>query len=134
MRTRHGGVALVILALVPALASAQRIVRAADAWVSPAADGASAFVTIENGTMYEVYLIAAEADIAETVELRQTSNGSSSVVKELPIAAFDRLAMSSAGTHLKLKGLKRPLAAGDAVALTLTLDNGERLRVSAIVK
>lgn len=128
------GLALVVVALVPALASAQRVVKAADAWVSPAADDASAFVTIENGTMYEVYLTGAQADIASVVELRQTSKGASSVVKEVLIPAFDRLAMSQTGTHLKLKGLKRPLAPGDAVGLTLILDNGDRLTVSAIVK
>ena len=126
--------ALVVLILIPVLASAQRSIRAVDAWASPAGDDALAYVAIENGTMYDVYLTGAEAEIAQTVELRQTSKGTTSVVKEVLIPAFERLAMASEGTHLKLNGMKRPVKTGDTIPLALTLDNGDRLNVSAVVK
>jgi copper(I)-binding protein len=127
--------AIALLMAVAHPAAAQRTIRVSDAWVTPAPAGDTlAYAVIENGTMYDVYLTAAETDAAESVELRQATDGSSGVVKEVPIPAFDRLAMTGTGTHLKLKGLKRALRAGDMVPLALVLDNGDRLSVTAMVK
>jgi copper(I)-binding protein len=134
MPVRHGVLILTVIILVPLLPSAQRIVKATDAWVTATADGASAYVVIENGTMYDVFLTRVESEAAETVELRQTANGVSSVVEEIAIPAFNQLAMTGDGAHLKLKGLKRALKAGDTVPLALTLDNGDVLSVSAVTK
>ena len=115
--------------------AAQPGVKAADAWVA-AADGpeTAAYVTVQNGTMYDVYLTGAETAVAQAVELMQTANGKAGAVKEVSIPAFDRVAMAADAVILRLKGLKKPLQAGDRVALVLGLDNGDRLNVEATVK
>jgi copper(I)-binding protein len=62
------------------------------------------------------------------------TNGKTAGVKEVLIAAFDRLEMSADGTFLRLSQLKRPLKSGDTITLTLTTDGGERLSAAAVVK
>lgn len=116
--------------------AAQRTVRAADASVVAAAQGGEtvAYAVIENGTMYDVYLAGAMTDAAQTVELVRITNDKPVTVKDVPIPAFDRLAMAPDGVHLRLKGLTRGLKAGDKVALALTLDNGDTLTIDATVK
>ena len=42
--------------------------------------------------------------------------------------------MDTEGVHLLLKGLKKPLAAGDKVRLTVVTEDGAELSVEATVK
>jgi copper(I)-binding protein len=72
--------------------------------------------------------------VAAGVEMIQMKDGKPTPAKEVLIAAFDRLDMSPDSTYLALKGLKKPLAAGDTVSLVLTTDGGERLAVTGTVK
>ena len=130
--------ALLLLLFSATTVAAQRTVRATDAWVAAPAAGATetaAFATVDNSTMYEVYIVGAQSDAADVVELRQTdAAGKTSVVKEAPVPAFDRLEMSAKGVHLRLASLKKPLRAGDTVALALLTDGGQALEVAAVVK
>ena len=129
--------ALLIILLIPgaAITAAQRTVKASDARIAAAAGPETvAYIVVENGTMYDIYLTSVETDAAQAVELLQTTNGKPSVVKEIPIPAFDRLAMTAEGVHLKFTGLKKPLKPGDRVALIIGIDNGDRLTVDATVK
>ena len=130
--------ALLLLLFPAATVAAQRTVRATDGWVATPAAGATeatAFATVDNGTMYEVYIVGAQSDAADVVELRQTdAAGKTSVVKEAPVPAFDRLEMSAKGVHLRLTSLKKPLKAGDRVALALLTDGGQELQLEAVVK
>ena len=120
---------------LPGVAAGQRTVKLSDAWVSAAVKGDTlAYLVVENGTMYDVYITGAETDDAEAVELIQTAGGKSRVAKEVAVAAFDRLAMSPDGIHLRVKGLRRSLGPGDTVALILTLDSGDRVTATATVK
>ena len=133
------GVAFACVALSQAtVGAAQRTVRATTAWVAvPEAGGREtmAFAVVDNGTMYDVYVVSAESDVAGNVELRQGKKaGPSEALSEAPVPAFGQLEMSPVGVHVLLKDLKRPLKPGDVVALVLTLDSGDRLTVSAPVK
>jgi periplasmic copper chaperone A len=116
-------------------AAAQRTVRASDAWIS-ASDSrtVTAFVLVENGTMYDVYLTGVETEVAGAVELLQATEGKTAVVKEVAIPAFDRLEMSPGSTYLRFRELKKPLKAGETHTLILQTDTGERLEVAAVVK
>ena len=126
---------LVLFTAAPLAASEQRTLKVTDAWVTVSASGDTmAFAVVENGTMYEVYLTGAESEVAEAVELLQAANGKSALVKEVAVGAFDRLAMTAESVHLRLKGVKKPVTAGDTVPLTLSFDNGDRLSVEATVK
>ncbi len=117
----------------------QPTVRASGAWIqapAPGATDARAFVVVDNGTMYDIYIVGAETDVAGTVELRHTPKSSvtPAAIKEVPVAAYGRLEMSPYAVHLHLGALKRPLAAGDVVTLVIYTDIGEQLTVSASVK
>lgn len=127
--------AFVLISMMQPLAAGQRVVRATGGWVEAGASGdARAFATIENGTMYDVYLVGAESEAAGAIELMQSASGKTAVVKEVPIAAFESLEMSPEATFLQLSGLKRALKPGETITIVLRTDTGERLSVTATVK
>jgi copper(I)-binding protein len=110
------------------------------AWVRQPAPGQTwtpAFVAIDNPTMYELWIVSAATDAAAAVELREARKddpAQSAAVKELGVPAYGKLEMTAAGAQLLLVGLKRPLAAGDRVTLTLKTDSGGTLSVDAVVR
>jgi copper(I)-binding protein len=113
-------------------------VTAARGWVrlSPAGQAtALAGAVVENTSAYVVYVTAAETDVASRIELRDASkpDPKSQAVKFIPIPAFGSLTMDAKGAHLVLSGLKRPLKAGESVALTLRTDQNLRIPVAATV-
>lgn len=122
------------------LAAQQKSVSAAGGWVKlPAASetATAAFVVVENPTMYDVYLVSATTDAAGEVQFRdagKTTGGAPAVVKEITAPAYDRVELTPAGLHLWLTQLKRPLKAGDTVAISLTTDGGVKLEVTAEVR
>ena len=112
--------------------------RASQAWIQApgASTEATAFVTLDNGTMYDVYIVGAETEAAAVIELRDTPQGASApaAVKEVSVPAYGRLEMSRESVHLRLASMAKPLRAGDEVTLVLYTDGGERLTVAATVK
>lgn len=138
-RLFHLAVAVAVLSLAPPPAFAQRAVKASTGWVQAPAAGsteATAFVTVENGTMYDVYLVGAESEAAAKVVIQHASSngGAATVMAEAPVPAFSSLEMFAGGVHLVLHDLKRPLTPGDTVPLVVVTDQGERLTVAATVK
>ena len=134
-------IAGVLVAAVMVVAAAQpRRVTASDSRVKLPAAGetqAMAFVTIENPTMYEIYVVSATAGAAGKVELRdggQSGDARGKPVEFISVPAYGRVDMGPGGPHLMLLDLKRPLAEGDKVALALATDNAGTLEVSAIVQ
>ena len=128
------------LAIGRAVAGQEKRLNATEAWVklpSPGETQAMAFATVENPTSYAVYVVSAKADVAGKVELRDASLSGDARLKPVEFVtapAYDSLYMGPTGAHLMLLDLKRPLEAGDAVAITLTTDSGATLQVRAIVK
>ena len=117
----------------------QPTVRASAAWIQVPPAGSTettALVTIDNGTMYDIYVVGAATDAAATTELRETPRGAAApeVVKEVLVPAYGRLEMSLEAVHLHLSALQRPLAPGDTLNLVVYTDGGEQLAVSATVK
>jgi periplasmic copper chaperone A len=116
---------------------AQRSVRISKAWVTLPAGAAApalAFAVVENGTMYDVYLVRAESDASGTLTLQETAGGKTGVVKEVMVPAFGQLEMSPTGVHLLLSTVKRPLKSGETIPLTLYLDDGTAITAEAVVK
>ena len=128
---------ILLAPLASVLSATQPTVRISTARVEPAngAD-ARAYLVVENGTMYEVYLVAASSEAAAKVELMRAAPDKSAPAPaaEIAVPAFDRLEMSPDGTFLQLTGLKQPLKSGDSVTIALTTDAGETLTAAAIVK
>jgi copper(I)-binding protein len=117
----------------PAL-QGQPAVKVTAAWATASAsDTASAFATVDNGTMYDIYLVGAASEAAGSVELVRMTDGKPVGVKEVAVAAFDRLEMSPDGTFVRLTNLKRAFKSGDHITITLETDSTP-LTVDAVVK
>jgi len=131
--------AMAAFAVAAAAAQAPRV-AASEAHVTPPSPGetqTTAFVVIENPTMYGIYVTSAAADAAGKVELRDGSQSGDARLKPvefITVPAYDRVDMGPGGPHLMLLDLKRPLKEGDKVALTLSTDNAGTLQVSAVVR
>ena len=121
-------------------AAAQGRISASDGKVKLPAAGetqAMAFVTVENPTMYAIYVTSAASDAAGKVELRDAGQDGAARLKAvefITVPAYGRVDMGANGVHLLLRDLKRPLKEGDAVALTLTTDVDVTLKLQAVVR
>ncbi|MGE3275174.1 MAG: copper chaperone PCu(A)C [Vicinamibacterales bacterium] len=113
-------------------------VSAVSAWMPPAeqtAKQAPLYVTIENPTMYDVYIVKAKTDVAENVEFHESDGfGGDEPVKDFTIPAYESLEILSRGPHIVLTGLKRPLKEGQTVTITLTTDGGQDIEIKAEVR
>lgn len=136
---RHCFGLLVVCAwMLAGAAHAQPAVRASGGWVQATAPGATAtnaLVTVENTTMYDVYIVNVQSDAAGAAELRQTTaTGAAERLKEVSVAAYNRLEMEPKGVHIHLSQLKRPLKSGDQVGIDITVDNGTTLSLQLPVR
>jgi copper(I)-binding protein len=118
------------------VAAFQPTVRASQGWIQASATAETVgFVTVDNGTMYDVYIVGVQTEVA-AIELRDTPKGATApaAIKEVAVPAFGRLEMSLHAVHLQLKGLKAPLVAGQTVDLVVHTDGGEQWSIAATVK
>ncbi len=114
-----------------------------DAWVRATAPGqkvGAVYMTLAYDE--NITLVAADADVAETVEIHnmEMKNGvmKMRMLDSLPIQAGKPAKLAPSGLHLMLFGIKKPLKAGEKVELTLCFKNknGEETHqtISAPVK
>jgi copper(I)-binding protein len=140
LRTLH--LLIVAFVSVPVVLSAGqgKVPSAVSAWIAAPVAGATsavAYVEIDNPTMYDIYVVSATAPgTAGKVELRAAAAAGAepAVVPEYPVPSFGSTSAAAGAPHLRLLELTRPLKAGDAVALTLTINDGSVLKVSAQVR
>ena len=134
--------ALTLFALsARALGAQTGAVTVRDAWVREAPAGravTAAFLVVENSGSAVRQIVKGSTEIAETLELhemkRDGATMSMSPVKSIEIPAGGKVELRPGGLHLMLFGVKKPLAAGDAVTLKLVLDDGTVLTVPAQVR
>jgi copper(I)-binding protein len=111
---------------------------ASSGWVQLPAPGETktmAFVSVDNPTMYAIYLLSASSDVAGKVELRDmNADGTEKAVAEVTVPAYGGVQMGAKGLHLLLSDLKRPLNEGDKVRLSVTTEVGTKLDVEATVR
>ena len=113
---------------------------AVSAWIAtpPAgATSATAYVELNNPTMYDIYITSATAaGTAGKVELRAAAAAGAepAVVAEFPVPAYGSTSAAPGAPHLRLLELAKPLKAGDTVALALTTNDGSVLKVAAPVR
>lgn len=119
-------------------------VVATDAWIK-ATEGTAeskmtgAFLRLRNNSDSEVTLTSATTDVAGKVEIHETVPSDGSMVmrqKEggLAIPPNSTATLEPGGDHIMLMKLKRQLAPGDEVTLTLELSGAEPVTVTAPVK
>jgi copper(I)-binding protein len=123
--------------LIVASLAEQKIVSATKAWIKAPAAGettATAFVVVDNPTMYDVYLVSASTDVAGRAQFQKVAAGKAEVIESITAPAYDSVELKPGGNQILLLDLKRPLNPGDKVLLTLTTDGGAALEVEADVR
>ena len=126
---------LTALLSVVGVSAGQQAPKASSGWVKLPAAGATstdAYVVVENPGMYAIYLLTASSDVAGSVEIRET--GKDAALEEVTVPAYGSIDMNAKGVHLVLKDLKKPLAEGDKVSITVVTELGIKLQVDAVVK
>jgi copper(I)-binding protein len=116
-------------------------VSARDAWVREAPAGrkvTGVFVVIENPGAVARSIVSGSTNVADTLELHEMKREGDmmqmSPVKSILIPARGQVELKPGGLHLMLFGLRKPLVVGDTVKLTLTLDDGSHVALSAPVR
>ncbi|BCZ87876.1 copper chaperone PCu(A)C [Thermus thermophilus] len=105
--------------------------------VPPVVKDTAAYLTLENRGKLPLRLVGAETDVAERVSFHQDyreHRGGQVVLGMRPLPYLDippggRVEFRPGKYHLMLEGLKRPLKAGEKVALVLRFQDGSRLKV-----
>ncbi|HXF80025.1 MAG TPA: copper chaperone PCu(A)C [Usitatibacter sp.] len=124
--------ALALAAALPAAAA----VTATDAWVRgtvPAQTSTGAFVTLTSTEDVRVVAVTTPAARSAQIHESRMDNGRASMrhVESLPLPAGRSVELRPGGYHVMLEDLARPLAEGDRVPLTFTIEDkgGKRSRV-----
>lgn len=122
--------ALIVLSLIPT-GHAQPNPTASDAWASAAADGVVVvYATINNPSMYDVYLTSATSDAAGKIELVSGEKP----VTSITVPAYESAELKPGGPYVRLSELKSAVKAGDEVKLTILTDGGVAIAITAVVK
>lgn len=103
----------------------------------PVAANGAAYMTLTNGSDTADRLVAVSSDVAEAVELHQSTmeGGTMSMeqVDGVDIPAGGQATLEPGGFHVMLIDVTADLAEGDTVQLTLSFDNAEDQTVTAEV-
>ncbi|MEC8482350.1 MAG: copper chaperone PCu(A)C [Pseudomonadota bacterium] len=103
----------------------------------PGAPASGAYVTVTNHSDQDRYLVAAESDVADAVEVHLSEMQGDTMkmyqVEQVLVPAHGQAQLKPGSYHIMMMGLKKPLKAGDQVAFTLVMKNGERLPLIAPV-
>lgn len=91
--------------------------------LTAAADDRLASVASPDANIVQIHESRIESNMMMMRELREG----------LPLPAGQAVALAPGGNHLMLLGVKEPLVAGDAVALTLTFATSDPVEVTATV-
>jgi hypothetical protein len=106
--------------------------------VPPGQPNSAAFMTLSNTGDEPRALVAAESDAAATVELHTHGMVDGMMrmrrVDRIELPAGEQVALQPGGLHVMLIGLTQQLEPGMDVALTLVLNDGSRLQLTAPVR
>jgi periplasmic copper chaperone A len=96
------------------------------------------YMTINNSGGSSDNLIAAQSDVVGSIalQLSQMSNGVMKLIpqQKIEVPANGQVKLEPAGYHLMMIGLKRDLAVGDKVKLTLTFEKAGKISIEAEVR
>jgi copper(I)-binding protein len=112
----------------------------ADAWVRATAgtEVAAAYLTLRNLGEQPVIVLGVQSPLAASAMIHETrlQNGVASMRphERLVIARGATVRLEPGGLHVMLHGLAHPLAAGEKVPLTLRLEGGGTIMVTAYVR
>lgn len=121
--------ALVLTTIAAIALAAQPAPTTAAATAVVSGETAAVYMTINNPTMYDVYVMSATSDVAGKVELYSGDKP----VENLTVAAYGSLELKAGGMFLRLSELKRALKAGESITVTMATDGGATIVASAVV-
>jgi hypothetical protein len=95
-------------------------------------------MTLKNEGPSDDALISAQTDVAEKVELHETTMGEGDMMQmkpviSIPIPAGGSVELKSGGLHVMLLGLKKPLTSGDKISVTLNFEKAAPVTIEAEV-
>jgi copper(I)-binding protein len=116
-------------------------VSVSDGWVRPMRSGpgstTAGYLVIRNRGSLDDQLLSAHTDVAQSVEVHRTVVQGDVVrmrpVEHLAIPAGDSVKLEPGGLHLMLRDLRRTLAEGERVTLTLRFQRGGELVADLVV-
>ena len=103
---------------------------ASDAWAQVSGGAVAVYATVNNPSMYDIYLVSGKSDAAAKVELL---NGDKPVTS-ITVPAYGSAELKPGTMFVRLSDLKAELKAGDEVKLTIETDGGVAIAIAAIVK
>lgn len=130
--------AFLILLAGPAFAEGVMVERAYAYETTATARAGAAYLTLMNHGVAADRLVEVRGDVAKRIEIHETVD-EDGVMKMrglkdgLPLPAGETVEMAPGGLHVMLMGLTAPLSKGEAVALTLVLESGAEMQVTAPV-
>ena len=113
---------------------------AQEAWIraTPGVDVAAAYLTLRNAGTQPVVVTGVSSPAAESAMIHETKliNGASTMRphESLRIAPGETVRLAPGGLHIMLHWLKRALAAGDEVPVTVLLEGGGSVTTLARVR
>lgn len=121
-------------------AEGQGGVEVSDAWARPSPEGGASsvyFQLVNDGSRLD-RLRGGETDLAQTVEMHQTSMQGDLAVM-MPVAVVDvpageSVTFAPGGYHMMLIGLTAPLEPGDIVPLTLFFERAGQVQIAVEVR
>ena len=106
--------------------------------VPPGQPNSAVFMQISNDGADDRALLSAASGVADVVELHThlMEDGMMKMrrVDQIDLPAGEMVTLAPGGLHVMLIGLKQQLQPGDDVPLTLTLDDGSELSLTAPVR
>ena len=140
MRAAALPAAFLALLTVAVGAATPPALSAQDAWIraTPGADVAAAYLTLHNAGRQPVVVSGVRSPVAEAAMIHESTlvDGKSTMRPREPlrIAAGETVRFAPGGLHIMLHGLKRPLAVGDEVPVTLLIEGGGSVTAMARVR
>ena len=131
---------IIIAVLLLTACSPKEGMEVRDAWARAAAQGenGAVYFVIHNYSAADDFLVGASADVAETVEIHETSMaGDVMEMHMLPtvlLAAGEDVEFSTGGLHVMLFNLQRELKIGESIEITLHFQNSADLPLTVLVQ
>jgi copper(I)-binding protein len=123
------------------LAAQEAAVVARDGWVRmplPSKSEAALYMVLENHSAQRRFVVSATTDAAANAELHEMTMEKTVMrmtpVAKIGISAHGKTSFNPSGYHLMLFGLKTKPSIGDTINVTLKLDDGNTVPVTATVR
>ena len=139
IRTYSPAAFVATLGLVAALSGCQSApaeLEVENAWAKAAESGMTAvFADISNPGGEDITMVGGTTDVAQMVELHEVADG---VMQQkeggIVVPANSTISLMPGADHIMIMGLTGPLLPGDTITVTIELDNGDTLEVTADVR